>query len=63
LQALDEFIEAMMAIDREAWDTPRPGEVRPACNLFKRLDEVRAARQPGFAAETAELRRRGGAGE
>ena len=46
LQTLDEFIEAMIAIDREAQDNPDLVKSAPHTTLVKRLDEVRAARQP-----------------
>ncbi len=46
LQTLDEFIEAMIAIDREARDTPGLVNSAPHTTTVKRLDEVRVARQP-----------------
>jgi len=46
LQTLDEFIEAMIAIDREAQDNPDLVKSAPHTTPVKRLDEVRAARHP-----------------
>ncbi len=46
LQTLDEFIEAMIAIDREARETPDLVKSAPHTTSVKRLDEVHAARQP-----------------
>ncbi len=46
LQTLDEFIESMLAIDREARDDPDLVKSAPHTSPVKRLDEVHAARQP-----------------
>ena len=56
LQMLNEFIEVMIAIDRE-------GRSAQHTTVVKRADEVRPARQAWLAVETAELKRRGAAGE
>lgn len=45
-QTLDEFIEAMRAIDREAAEQPDLVREAPHATPVRRLDEVRAARQP-----------------
>jgi len=45
-RTLDEFIEAMRAIDREARETPQVVRDAPHATAVRRLDEVRAARQP-----------------
>jgi glycine dehydrogenase subunit 2 len=45
-QTLDEFIEAMRAIDREAAEQPELIHEAPHATPVRRLDEVRAARQP-----------------
>jgi glycine dehydrogenase subunit 2 len=45
-RTLDEFIEAMQAIDREAQETPDLVRSAPHTTPVTRLDEVRAARQP-----------------
>ncbi|MDR7465882.1 MAG: aminomethyl-transferring glycine dehydrogenase subunit GcvPB [Armatimonadota bacterium] len=52
-RTLDEFIEAMRAIDREAQENPQIVHDAPHTTPVRRLDEVRAARQP-------DLRWRGG---
>ncbi len=44
-QTLDEFAEAMIAIDREAREQPELVKTAPHTTVVKRLDEVRAARQ------------------
>ncbi|MBI2247386.1 MAG: aminomethyl-transferring glycine dehydrogenase subunit GcvPB [Armatimonadetes bacterium] len=45
-RTLDEFIEAMLSIDREARENPELVKTAPHTTAVKRLDEVRAARQP-----------------
>ncbi len=45
-QTLDEFADAMLAIDREARETPELVRTAPHTTVVKRLDEVRAARHP-----------------
>ena len=45
-RTLDEFIESMRAIDREAAEQPDLVREAPHTTPVKRLDEVRAARQP-----------------
>ncbi|HET6946303.1 MAG TPA: aminomethyl-transferring glycine dehydrogenase subunit GcvPB [bacterium] len=45
-RTLDEFIEAMRAIDREVQENPALVHSAPHAMPVKRLDEVRAARQP-----------------
>jgi glycine dehydrogenase subunit 2 len=45
-RTLDEFIEAMRAIDREAEEQPDLVREAPHDTPVRRLDEVRAARQP-----------------
>jgi len=45
-RTLDEFIEAMRAIDREAAEQPDLVREAPHATPVRRLDEVRAARQP-----------------
>jgi len=45
-RTLDEFIEAMRAIDREAQENPGIVRDAPHTTPVRRLDEVRAARQP-----------------
>lgn len=45
-RTLDEFIEAMRAIDREAQESPDLVRSAPHTTAVRRLDEVRAARQP-----------------
>ncbi len=45
-QTLDEFADAMIAIDQEARDNPELVRTAPHTTIVKRLDEVRAARRP-----------------
>ena len=45
-QTLDEFVEAMREIDREAAEQPDLVREAPHTTPVRRLDEVRAARQP-----------------
>jgi glycine dehydrogenase subunit 2 len=45
-RTLDEFVEAMRAIDREAAEQPDLVREAPHATPVRRLDEVRAARQP-----------------
>src|SRR2546427_464591 len=45
-RTLDEFADAMLAIAREAQDDPEVVKTAPHSTPVKRLDEVRAARQP-----------------
>jgi len=45
-ETLDEFIEAMLAIAREAADDPDVVKEAPHVRPVQRLDEVRAAKQP-----------------
>ena len=45
-ETLDEFIEAMLAIAREAADSPELLREAPHDRPVRRLDEVRAAKQP-----------------
>jgi len=45
-RTLDEFVDAMLAIAREARETPDVVKTAPHTTAVKRLDEVRAARQP-----------------
>lgn len=44
-QTLDEFTDAMIAIDREAREQPELVKTAPHTTVVRRLDEVRAARQ------------------
>jgi glycine dehydrogenase subunit 2 len=46
LRTLEEFVEAMIAIDREAQENPDLVKTAPHTTPVRRLDEVRAARQP-----------------
>jgi len=46
LQTLDAFAEAMIAIHREAQETPEVVKTAPHTTPVRRLDEVRAARVP-----------------
>ncbi|MDR5709713.1 MAG: aminomethyl-transferring glycine dehydrogenase subunit GcvPB [Armatimonadota bacterium] len=46
LQVLDAFVDAMMAIDREAQENPELVKTAPHTTPVRRLDEVRAARFP-----------------
>ena len=46
LQTLDTFVDAMIAIDREAQETPDLVKSAPHTTPVKLLDEVRAARHP-----------------
>lgn len=45
-RTLDEFVEAMLAIDRESQEHPELVRTAPHTTPVRRLDEVRAARQP-----------------
>jgi len=45
-RTLDEFADAMQAIAREAQDEPDVVRTAPHSTPVRRLDEVRAARQP-----------------
>ncbi|MDR7401051.1 MAG: aminomethyl-transferring glycine dehydrogenase subunit GcvPB [Armatimonadota bacterium] len=45
-RTLDEFAEALIAVAREARDTPDVVRTAPHTTPVRRLDEVRAARQP-----------------
>jgi glycine dehydrogenase subunit 2 len=45
-ETLDEFIEAMLAIAREARENPALVRSAPALTPIGRLDEARAARHP-----------------
>ena len=45
-RTMDEFVEAMLDIDREARETPDLVRTAPHTTAVKRLDEVRAARHP-----------------
>ena len=45
-RTMDEFIEALLAINREAKESPDIVRSAPHTTPVKRLDEVRAARQP-----------------
>lgn len=45
-RTMDEFIDAMLAIDREGRENPDLVRTAPHSAAVKRLDEVRAARQP-----------------
>jgi glycine dehydrogenase subunit 2 len=45
-ETLDEFVEAMLAIAREARDTPEALHDAPTRTPVGRLDEARAARRP-----------------
>ncbi len=47
-RTLDEFVEAALAIAREAEDDPRIVKTAPHTTVVKRLDEVRAAREPNL---------------
>jgi glycine cleavage system protein P-like pyridoxal-binding family len=57
VQTLDEFVEAMIAIDREAQDT-RPGEVRPTHDPREAAGRGTCRPPTRPAVETAERRRR-----
>jgi glycine dehydrogenase subunit 2 len=46
LERLDAFVEAMLAIAREAAEEPETVKSAPTTRPVRRLDEVRAARQP-----------------
>ena len=46
LETLDEFVEAMRQISREARDEPETVTGAPSRPKVRRLDEVRAARKP-----------------
>jgi len=46
LDTLEEFIAAMIAIDKEAAENPELVKTAPHTTVVRRLDEVRAARQP-----------------
>jgi len=45
-ERLDAFVEAMLAIAREAADEPETVKAAPTTRPVRRLDEVRAAKQP-----------------
>jgi glycine dehydrogenase subunit 2 len=45
-ETLDSFVEAMMAIAKEAKETPQVLHDAPSLTQFGRLDEARAARKP-----------------
>jgi glycine cleavage system P protein (glycine dehydrogenase) subunit 2 len=45
-ERLDEFVDAMRAIAREAADSPETLKNAPHGRPVRRLDEVRAAKQP-----------------
>jgi glycine dehydrogenase subunit 2 len=45
-ETLDEFVAAMLAIAREAGDSPDLLKDAPTTTPVRRLDEVKAARQP-----------------
>jgi glycine dehydrogenase subunit 2 len=45
-QTLDQFIEAMIAIDRESRETPDLVKNAPHITAVRRLDEAKAARKP-----------------
>ena len=45
-ETLDAFVEAMLAIAREARDEPETVKAAPTTRVVRRLDEVRAAKQP-----------------
>jgi glycine dehydrogenase subunit 2 len=45
-ETLDEFVEAMLAIAREAREAPELVKNAPYSTPVKRLDEARAARKP-----------------
>jgi glycine dehydrogenase subunit 2 len=45
-ETLDEFADAMLAIAREAADTPEVVRAAPTSRPVRRVDEVKAARQP-----------------
>jgi len=45
-RTLDAFVDAMLAIDREAQERPEVVRTAPHTTPVRRLDEVRAARQP-----------------
>jgi glycine dehydrogenase subunit 2 len=45
-QTLDEFIDAVTEIVREARDTPESVKQAPHATFVGRLDETRAARRP-----------------
>ncbi len=47
-RTMDEFIEALLAIDREAQENPDLVRTAPHTTPVKRLDEVRAARHPNL---------------
>ena len=46
LEGLDQFVEAMLAIEREAHDDPAVVKEAPHRTRHTRLDETRAARRP-----------------
>ena len=51
-RTMDEFVDAMLAIDRETQDNPDLVRSAPHTTPVKRLDEVRAARQPDLRWKT-----------
>jgi glycine dehydrogenase subunit 2 len=46
LETLDAFCDTMIAIAREAIETPEQVKSAPLTTAVRRLDEVRAAREP-----------------
>jgi glycine dehydrogenase subunit 2 len=46
LESLDEFVDAMLAIDEESKSDPEKVKNAPHTTPVRRLDEVTAARQP-----------------
>ena len=53
-ETLDEFVDAMMAIAREAHEDPDLVKRAPHNTVIGRLDEARAARQPRLRWRRAE---------
>ena len=51
-RTMDEFVDAMLTIDRETQDNPDLVRSAPHTTPVKRLDEVRAARQPDLRWKT-----------
>jgi glycine dehydrogenase subunit 2 len=45
-ETLDELVDAMLAIKKEAYETPELVKNAPHDTVVGRLDEARAARQP-----------------
>ncbi|HMO55833.1 MAG TPA: aminomethyl-transferring glycine dehydrogenase subunit GcvPB [Roseiflexaceae bacterium] len=56
-RTLDRFVEAMTAIAREACETPEVLHAAPTTTPVRRLDEVRAARQPVLKYDPAAFER------